>query len=83
MDTDLFLKAVDDFVLWLSEQDETQLPFEKDQGIIVRTKYVETGQMCREIAFETRSGAAVFLNYWRKVKHNHNDPAFMHSRVAK
>lgn len=70
-DADLFLKTVDDFVLWLSDQDEMDLPFEKDLGIMVRTKYAHEGQIYREIAFESRSGAAFFLKFWRRVRHDH------------
>jgi len=68
---DLFLRTVDDFVLWLSEQEEANLAFEKDLSIMVRTKYAIEGQICREIAFEDRSGAAVFLKFWRRVRHDH------------
>ena len=74
IESDLFLKTIDDFILWLDQQEDEALPFSKDMGIMVRSRCSPDGQLHREIEFQSRSGAAVFLKLWRRAQQNNLEP---------
>lgn len=72
--SELLLKTIDDFVVWLEQQDEAHLPCSKDLGITMKTRYEADGTLLRELAFESRTGAAIFLKLWRRVRQNEITP---------
>lgn len=72
--SDLFLKTVDDFIIWLEQQDDELLPYDAEMGIMVRSRYSPEGQLHREIEFQTQTGAALFLKLWDKVQQEHERP---------